>query len=243
MRSKKLLSEIDRNRELMGLSYLSERYEDLPLINDTYPSITFANRTKNDRLPKNLLDDIESAAVFAGITVQIDWARTDHEKYTKSGNISRHWDGYAVDISHVNGQGWSSKSNAKKKGIYDGIEKFVSYLKAKGYKINSESGNDKAVLYFGFPAHNDHLHVSNKSGQPSPSVDDSDVEITTQGKGEPEIDGSEDSDVDVDTSTSDTTKDKKDKSVASNIKKNIESFFDYDLSEPEAIKNIKKFFT
>jgi hypothetical protein len=243
MESKKLLSEIDRNRELMGLSYLSERYEDLPLINDTYPSITFANRTKNDRLPKNLLDDIQDAASYAGITVQVDWAKTDHGKYTSSGNISRHWYGWAVDISHVNGQGWSSKSSAKKKGIYDGIEKFVSYLKAKGYKINSESGNDKAVLYFGFPSHSDHLHVSNKSGQPSPSVDDSDVEITTQGKGEPEIGGSEDSDVDVDTSTSDTTKDKKDKSVAGNIKKNIESFFDYDLSEPEALKNIKKFFT
>jgi hypothetical protein len=179
MENKKLLSEIDRNRELMGLKPLNESYEDLPKIVDTYSNITFANRTKNDRLPKNLLDDIQDAASRAGITVQVDWAKTDHGKYTKSGNISRHWKGVAVDISHVNGKGWGSVSSAKDKGIYEGIEKFVSILKEKGYKINSERGNDKAVLYFGFPAHNNHLHVSNQSNVPSTdsgSEDDDETE-------------------------------------------------------------------
>lgn len=167
MGSKKLLNEIDRNRELMGLSPLNENYEDLPKINDTYSNITFADRTKNDRLPKNLLDDIQAAAKHANITVQVDWAKTDHRKYSSSGNISRHWYGYAVDLSHVNGKGWSSKNSAKKSGIYDGIESFVKYLKSIGYKVNSERGNDKAVLYFGFPSHDNHLHVSNKSSKPS----------------------------------------------------------------------------
>lgn len=163
MGNKKLLSEIDRNRELMGLNPINESYEDLPKIFDTYPNITFANRTKNDRLPKNLLDDIQNAASRADINVQVDWAKTGHDKYTKSGNISRHWEGTAVDISHVNGKGWDSVDSAKNNNIYQEIENFVSILKNKGYKINSESGNDKAILYFGFPSHDNHLHVSNQS--------------------------------------------------------------------------------
>ena len=188
MGNKKLITEIDRYKELMGLSSLNERYEDLPTIQDTYSNITFANRTKNDRLPKNLLDDIQSAADYAGITAQIDWAKTGHRKVSKSGNISRHWYGWAVDISHIDGKGWSSKSSAKKQGILDGIEKFVSYLKSKGYSINSEIGNDKSVLYFGFSGHDDHLHVSNKSGQPSPTVDDNDVELVNQDVDSPDED-------------------------------------------------------
>lgn len=249
MENKKLLTEIHRNRELMGLNPLNERYEDLPKIEDTYSNITFATRTKNDRLPKNLLDDIQDAASYAGITVQVDWAKTGHNKMSKSGNISRHWYGWAVDISHVNGQGWSSKSSAKKKGIYDGIEKFVSYLKAKGYKINSESGNDKALLYFGFPAHNNHLHVSNKSGQPSPSVDDSDIEPINKDEGnskegEPEIDEpNTDIDVDVDDSESNTTSNKTDKTVMGNIKNNMASFFDSKIKVPDVVKNLKDFFS
>jgi hypothetical protein len=163
MGNKKLLSEIDRNRELMGLNPINESYEDLPKIVDTYPNITFANRTKNDRLPKNLLDDIQNAASRAGITVQVDWAKTGHKKYTESGNLSRHWRGTAVDISHVNGKGWSDVSSAKDNEIYQGIEEFASILKGKGYKINSEKGNDKALLYFGFPNHDNHLHISNQS--------------------------------------------------------------------------------
>ena len=247
MESKKLLSEIERNRELMGLNPLNERYEDLPLINDTYSNITFASRTKNDRLPKNLLDDIQSAAEFAGITVQVDWAKTDHRKKSASGNISRHWYGWAVDISHVNGERWHSKSEAKKIGILDGIEKFVSYLNAKGYKINSERGNDKAVLYFGFPAHSNHLHVSNKSGQPSPSVDDSDIEDKNKGKGEPElgepeIDEPEIDEPEIDEPSSEdsgiSTTDKKPKTAADAIK----SFFSEKLPEPDVVKSLKKFF-
>ena len=175
MKSKKLLNEIDRTRELMGLSIINEAYEDLPKIVDTYPNVTFHNRTKNDRLPKNLLDDIQDAAQKAGITISVNYAKTGHNQMTKSGNVSRHWKGVAVDLSTVNGHGWSSKSSAQKKGIYDGIEKFVQFLKAKGYKINSESGNEKAVLYFGFPAHDDHIHVSNKTN--APSVDSQDVEL------------------------------------------------------------------
>ena len=196
MKSKKLLNEIGRNRELMGLSSLNEAYEDLPKIVDTYPNVTFHDRTKNDRLPKNLLDDIQDAAQKAGITISVNYAREGHNKMTKSGNISRHWYGVAVDLSTVNGHGWSSKKDAMKKGIYDGIEKFVQFLKAKGYKVNSETGNDKAVLYFGFPAHDNHIHVSNKTN--APSVDSQDVELPpTIGDEEPEKDDFVDTEDDV----------------------------------------------
>jgi hypothetical protein len=164
---KKVLNEIDRYRELMGLNIINEAYEDLPKIFDTYPNLTFHDRTKNDRLPKNLLDDIQDAAQKANITISVNYARTGHGKHTKSGNLSRHWSGVAVDLSTVNGKEWVSVSDAKDKEIYDGIEKFVSVLKDKGYKINSESGNNKAVLYFGFSGHDNHLHVSNKSNAPS----------------------------------------------------------------------------
>ena len=48
-------------------------------------------------------------------------------------------------------------------------------MKSKGYKINSESGNEKAVLYFGFDSqHGNHIHVSNQSNVPS--VDSQDEE-------------------------------------------------------------------
>jgi len=203
MENKKLLNEIDRNRELMGLSPLNEAYEDLPPIVDTYANVTFHDRTKKDRLPKNLLDDIQDAAQKAGITISVNYAKTGHKKSTKSGNISRHWYGQAVDLSTVNGKGWRSKSDAKNKGIYDGIEKFVQILRGKGYKVNSERGNDKAVLYFGFPAHDNHIHVSNKSNVPS--VDSSndetpDVPPTIDGEEDdipPTIDGEDDDDSDV----------------------------------------------
>jgi hypothetical protein len=51
------------------------------------------------------------------------------------------------------GNGYGSKEDAKKKGIYDKIERFVRSLESMGYKINSERGNDKAVLWFGFKNH------------------------------------------------------------------------------------------
>lgn len=161
MENKKLLSEIKRNKELMGIF---EKYEDLPIINDTYPCVDFHSRTKQDRLNPDLLKDINYAACKSEIKVTINWAKTGHSSKTKSGRLSRHSLGTAVDISQIDGYTWSNKENAKKIGILNKIENFVSNLKNEGYVVNSESGNDKAVLYFGFDNnHNNHIHVSNKS--------------------------------------------------------------------------------
>lgn len=136
----------------------------------SYPKIKFEGTTASDKINLSLLSDINSAANAADITVSIGTAVTGHKEVTSSGNVSRHTTGEAVDISRVNGLGWNSKSDAESKKILGGIESFVTNLKNAGYIVNSESGNPKAVLYFGFPQHDDHIHISNKVGSPAAEV-------------------------------------------------------------------------
>jgi hypothetical protein len=124
--------------------------------------VTDNDATKKDEISETLLNDINSAARNAGITVTITTASTGHKNTTSSGNASRHIPGNAVDISMIDGIGWSNKADATTKGILNKIEGFVSYLGYDGYTKNSESGNDKAVLYFGFDGHDNHIHVSVK---------------------------------------------------------------------------------
>jgi hypothetical protein len=132
-----------------------------------YPNIKWRGVASSDKINLSLLSEINAAANAAGITVTIGTANTGHRETTSSGNVSRHKTGEAVDISMINGVGWSSKSDAESKKILPAIESFVSNLRNAGYTINSESGNAKAVLYFGFPEHSDHIHVSNKDGSPT----------------------------------------------------------------------------
>jgi len=155
---KKIITEIERNKELMGVG---DDYENLPKINDTYPNIDFHVRTKNDRLNPKLLNDIQTAAAKAGIIATVNYAKTGHDKYTDNGSISRHWNGLGVDISQIQGSGWSSKTDAESKKILDAIEKFVKNLEDLGYARNNEINQDKAFLYFGVKNHGDHIHVSN----------------------------------------------------------------------------------
>jgi hypothetical protein len=103
------------------------------------------------------LKDVDTAAKKANVKVSITTAVSGHDKG------SRHEKGLAVDIAMVNGQGFGSEKAAKQKGIYDDIMRFVSELESLGYVKNSESGNDKAVLTFGFPNHHHHVHVSRNS--------------------------------------------------------------------------------
>jgi len=110
-----------------------------------------------DKINPSLLADIELAARKVGVIASVTTAVSGH------GPGSRHESGQAVDIAMFNGQGFSSKSDAEKKGIYQAINSFVQALSSMGYVINSESGNDKAVLTFGFPNHDNHVHVSRKS--------------------------------------------------------------------------------
>ena len=127
-----------------------------------YPNVTFGDgvvgsrsKPSTDNTNPELLKDVSKAAQKAGVEVTITTAKTGH---TPKG---RHLDDDAVDIAMVNGLGFSGgKSDAQKKGIYNDIMSFVSALESMGYKKNTESGNEKAVLTFGFPGHDNHVHVS-----------------------------------------------------------------------------------
>jgi hypothetical protein len=134
---------------------------------DLYSKIKFGGTSSSDKINSSLLKDVNDAADDVEIKITIGTAVSGHDKMTTSGRESRHSTGEAVDISRINGVGWSSKSDAESKQILYKIESFVSNLRSKGYVINNESGNPKSVLYFGFPGHNNHIHVSNKVGSSS----------------------------------------------------------------------------
>jgi len=154
--------------------YKNKIIEMYPVANDTFSNVEFRDRVvgastpSKDRINPALLQDVQTAASKAGIQVSITTAVSGH----KTG--SRHETGNAIDIAMVNNQGWSNERNAKKKGIYDDIQRLVSELEKLGYKKNvGESGNPKVVLTFGFKNHHHHVHVSNttdSSNEPSPEV-------------------------------------------------------------------------
>lgn len=145
--------------------------EDVSAVNTSdYPNIKWEGSAASDEINSSLLEDIDNAADAVGITVTIGTANSGHRDTTSSGNQSRHKTGEAIDINRINGKGWSSVADAKKNGIYDSIIAFVNKLSnGYSYTINRESGNDKAVLYFGFSdgKHENHIHVSNNVGSSS----------------------------------------------------------------------------
>jgi hypothetical protein len=132
---------------------------------DTYSNVEFRDRVVGNSTPSkdnvniSLLSDIQTAAKKANVQVSVTTAVTGHRKGT------RHQTGNAVDIAMINGKGWSDESSAKSKGIYNSIKRFVDELKNLGYVVNvKESGNPKVVFWFGYKNHNNHVHISNKSG-------------------------------------------------------------------------------
>ena len=141
-----------------------------------YPNIKWEGSAASDKINSSLLAEINAAANSADIMVTISTANTGHRDMTSSGHPSRHKVGQAVDISRINGTGWSSKKDAQSKNILSQIESFVGKLSNAGYKVNSESGNLKSVLYFGFPGHDDHIHVSSQSDDISTDLNTDDVD-------------------------------------------------------------------
>lgn len=124
----------------------------------SYSNIKYdVDGTQNDVVSKDLLNDIQKAASGAGVVVTITTAKSGHATYAKgSTNVSRHMSGAAVDISIINGKPVLTNR--------DDTEKFVNVLSGLGYVVNKESGNPKAVLTYGFPGHDNHVHVSNNTG-------------------------------------------------------------------------------
>jgi len=156
-------------------------------VESSYPNIIFQKRTKQDQLNKSLLDDIQKAAAANNQKVTVDFAKSGHRRLAKSGNVSRHWVGSAVDIDFIYEDGEKYVVSPKNRAI---VEKFTDTLQRMGYNKNAEGkSNPKAFLTFGFEGHSDHVHVSNLSDQSSeisgpagpsePTTDDSDMNSTT----------------------------------------------------------------
>ena len=160
-------------------NFLNETMVTINDVETSYPNIIFQKRTKQDKINKALLDDIQKAAAENNQKVTVDWAKSGHSKYSKSGKVSRHYKGSAVDIDFIYQNGEKYVVDPKNREI---VEKFTDTLKRMGYNKNAEGDpNPKAFLTFGFEGHSDHVHVSNLSDQSSeidephsePETDDS----------------------------------------------------------------------
>ena len=126
--------------------------------NAQYPNVNFKDgiikgaNPSTDSININLLNDISKAAVSTGVVVSVTTAISGHHVNPPS----RHSGGNAVDIALVDGIGVNPKAYNRAK-----IDSFVLALKNLGYIVNSEKGNNKSVLTFGFPNHDNHIHISN----------------------------------------------------------------------------------
>jgi hypothetical protein len=132
-----------------------------------YKNVFYDNKAASDSVNKALLDDLQTAAAKAGITVTITSASTGHNTRTTSGAESRHGQKTAVDIGKINNQdsgGATSPSNGNAQ-FRDLGNKLKDILVSMRYSLNSEQGNDKAVLWQTNVGgnHYNHLHVSNKT--------------------------------------------------------------------------------
>ena len=122
-----------------------------------YRKVKFSNINQGnpaaDKINPALLKDISNAAVDADVTVEITTAVSGH---TSNPGRSRHPSGNAVDIALIDGIAVSTNPNIKPK-----VDAFVKQLTDRGYILNSESGNTKAVLTYPYQNHGNHIHVSN----------------------------------------------------------------------------------
>ena len=137
---KKLIQLLEANIQISSLSCANVKVD---------------SDTSGDKVNEALLKDICTAAKNAQVRVTITTAISGHAAETASGNASRHPVGNAVDISLINETPVKTPSNR------ENVDNFVNQLEILGYTKNSESGNPKSVLTFGFPGHDHHVHVSN----------------------------------------------------------------------------------
>jgi hypothetical protein len=135
-------------------------------VSDIYDNVDFKDnvvgnsKPSQDNINTSLLQDVQTAAKNAGVVVNVTTAVSGHG----TDKPTRHVSGNAVDIAMINNKAVSGSNRAD-------ADKFVDALVRMGYSKNVESGNPKAVLTFGFPGHDNHVHVSNNSGQSSETTD------------------------------------------------------------------------
>jgi murein DD-endopeptidase MepM/ murein hydrolase activator NlpD len=158
---------------------------------DVYDNVDFKDYAVGKSTPSKdtiniaLLQDVQSAAKAAGVKVDITTAVSGHDKGT------RHESGNAVDIAIINGKSVSPSNRAD-------ADKLVNALVSMGYSKNIESGNDKAVLTFGFEGHDNHVHVSNKTNTTSDNPTTTDTDSSSSSD-----DSSSENDSSSDTSNND----------------------------------------
>lgn len=164
--SKILVEDINKVRKLMLLNEL----EFVELQDTSYPNVKHdTDGTEKDKVNKGLLDDLQKAGEATGIILTITTAKSGHnQNVAGTDRVSRHMNGTGVDVAILDGIGAGGATNAT-----NGNSKFRELgFKVKdalvdlGYIWNTESGNDKAVLWQTNTGgnHFNHLHVSNKAG-------------------------------------------------------------------------------
>jgi biotin carboxyl carrier protein len=148
---------------------------ELVKLNDTnYSNLKYdSDGTQYDSVNKPLLDDIDAAAKAVGIIATVTTASSGHSTKTITGGQSRHPQKTAVDISILNGIGSggatnSANGNAEFRSLGN---KLKDSLVSMGYTLNSESGNNKSVLWQTDTGgnHYNHLHVSSAVTTPKSS--------------------------------------------------------------------------
>jgi hypothetical protein len=133
----------------------------------SYSNIVFRDKYTPDKVNRALLDDINLAASKGNVVVTIGAIKSKHPKGKNNDPSTRHTFGNAVDIPIINGK-------AVRKEIKSEVERFTNQLENLGYTKNKEKeGNQiKAFLTFGFPGHDNHVHVSNQSEEASKETSD-----------------------------------------------------------------------
>jgi hypothetical protein len=170
---KSLNEDIIKVKRLMNLT---ETLEMIKLSDTSYSNLKYDNdATKDDSVNKGLLEDIQKAAESVGIVATITTAKSGHNELTITGNVSRHSKQVAVDVAILDGIGAggatnSSNGNAKFRELGT---KLKDALVGLGYTWNTESGNQKAVLWQTNTGgnHYNHLHISNNGGASEEELD------------------------------------------------------------------------
>lgn len=156
-----IYNSIIENKKIISLNEIKP----ITLSQTRYNNVKIGSRASSDSVNKALLDDLQTAASKAGITITITTASTGHNTKTTSGSDSRHPQKTAVDIGLINGQD-SGKANSDTTGDANFRSlgtKLKDALVAMGYTWNNEKNQNKAVLWQTNIGgnHYNHLHISN----------------------------------------------------------------------------------
>jgi hypothetical protein len=154
-------------KEILSLYNVILENKNVNEASDVYDNVDFndtavrGSKPSRDDINITLLQDIQTAAKKVGLKVDITTAITGH----KSGPNTRHDEGNAVDIAVINGKPVSLSNRVD-------ADKLVDELVRMGYVKNKENSSiPKSVLTFGFPNHDNHIHISNITQSPSKVTD------------------------------------------------------------------------